>query len=73
MRPILVSIVVAAVVAWCGSLTFARAAEQVGPRPHKHIATTVEKVESGLVWFKPVAGLEHRAVSPPQGRAHGSL
>lgn len=63
MRPILVSIVVTAVVAWCGSLTFARAAEHLGPRPHKHIATTVEKVESGLVWFKPVSGMEHRAVS----------
>lgn len=63
MRPILVSIVVAAVLAWCGSQTFAREAEDAAPRPHKHVATTVEKVESGLVWFKPVAGLEHRAVS----------
>ena len=63
MRPILVTIVVAAVLAWCGSLTFAREAEHAMPRPHKHLATTVEKVESGLVWFKPVAGLEHRAVS----------
>ena len=63
MRFILVSIVVATVIAWCGSLTFARAAEHAGPRLHKHIATTVEKVESGLVWFKPVAGMEHRAVS----------
>ena len=63
MYPVLLSIVVATVLAWCGSLTFAREAEHVGPRPHKHIATTIEKVESGLVWFKPVAGLEHRAVS----------
>lgn len=63
MRPILVSIVVATVIAWCGSLTLARAADNAGPRPHKHIPTTVEKVSSGLVWFKPVAGMEHRAVS----------
>lgn len=41
----------------------AREAEHAVPRPHKHLATTVEKVESGLVWFTPVAGLEHRAVS----------
>lgn len=63
MRPILLSLVAAAVLAWCASLTFAREAEHAAPRPHKHLATTIEKVESGLVWFKPVAGLEHRAVS----------
>ena len=63
MRPILVSIVMAAVLVWCGNLTFAREAEHAMPRTHKHLSTTVEKVESGLVWFKPVAGLEHRAVS----------
>ena len=63
MRPILVSIVVVAVLGWCGSLTFAREAEQAGPRTHKYLTTTVEKIGSGLVWFNPVAGLEHRAVS----------
>jgi len=63
MRPILISIVVAAVVAWSGSLTFAREASDAAPRPHQHLLTTVEKVGSGLVWFKPIAGLEYRTVS----------
>ena len=63
MRPILVSIVVATVFAWCGSLTFARAASETAPRTHQHLLTTVDKVGSGLVWFKPIAGLEHRTVS----------
>jgi hypothetical protein len=63
MRPILVSIVVVAVLGWCGSLTFAGTGEHAMPHTHKHLTTTVEKIQSGLVWFKPVAGLEHRAVS----------
>lgn len=63
MRPILISIVVAAVVAWSGSLTFAREASDAAPRTHQHLLTTVEKVGSGLVWFKPIAGLEYRTVS----------
>jgi hypothetical protein len=65
MRPILVSIVVAAGLVWCGSLTFAREAHQPehGPPTHKHLMTTVEKVRSGLVFFKPTAGLRDRAVS----------
>ena len=63
MRPILVSIIVAAGLVWCGSLTFAREAGPAEPPMHKHLLTTVEKVQSGLVFFKPAAGLEHRAVS----------
>jgi hypothetical protein len=65
MRPILVSIVVAAGLMWCGSPTFAREAGQAehGPPTHKHLMTTVEKVQSGLVFFKPTAGLQDRAVS----------
>lgn len=63
MRPILISIVAAAVVAWSGSLTFAREASDAAPRTHQHLLTTVEKVGSGLVWFKPIAGLEYRTVS----------
>ena len=63
MRPILVSIVMAAVLIGFGSLTFAREASDAAPRKHQHLLTTVEKVGSGLVWFKPVAGLEHRTVS----------
>ena len=63
MRPILVSIVVAAVLAWCGSLTLAQEAGQAQPRAHRHLMTIVEKVGSGIVWFRPTSGLEHRAVS----------
>ena len=63
MRPILISIVGAAVGAWSGSLTFAREASDAAPRTHQHLLTTVEKVGSGLVWFKPIAGLEYRTVS----------
>ena len=63
MRPILVSIVVAAGLVWCGSLTFAREADQAEPPMHTHLMTTVEKIQSGLMFFKPAAGLQHRAVS----------
>lgn len=63
MRPILVSIVVAAGLVWCGSPTFVGEAGQAEPPMHKHLATTVEKIQSGLVFFKPAAGLQHRAVS----------
>ena len=63
MRPILVSIVVTASLVWCGSPTFAREAGQAQHPMHKHLTTTVEKVQSGLVFFKPTAGLQDRAVS----------
>lgn len=41
----------------------AHEADQAGPRTHKELATTVEKIESGLMFFKPTAGLRHRAIS----------
>jgi hypothetical protein len=63
MRPILVSIVVAAVLGWSGSLTFASETSQAKPFAHQHLTTTVEKIQSGLMFFKPVAGLRDRAVS----------
>jgi len=63
MRPILVSIVVAVGLVWFGSLTFASEADQAKPPMHKHLMTTVEKVQSGLVFFTPTAGLQNRAVS----------
>ncbi|HEX6532787.1 MAG TPA: hypothetical protein VF019_09185 [Nitrospira sp.] len=63
MRPILVSIVLVGGLVWCGSPTFAREASDTAPRPHQLLLTTVEKVGSGLVWFKPIAGLEYRTVS----------
>ena len=63
MRPILVNIVVAAGLVWCASLSFAREAGQAEPHMHKHLTTTVEKVQSGLVFFKPTGGLQDRVVS----------
>ena len=63
MRPILVSIVVAVSLVWCGSLTVASESDQAKLPTHTHITTTVEKVQSGVMFFKPTAGLEHRAVS----------
>lgn len=38
-------------------------ADQAGPSTHREITTTIEKVQSGLVFLRPVAGLRHRAVS----------
>ena len=63
MRPILVSIIVMAVLVGFASLTLAQEAGQAEPRAHRHVMTIVEKVVSGIVWFRPTAGLEHRAVS----------
>ena len=57
------ALVVAAGLVWCGSPTFALEAGQAKPPMHKHLMTTVEKVQSGLVFFKPTAGLQDRAVS----------
>jgi hypothetical protein len=34
-----------------------------GPRTHKEIPATVEKIVSGLMYFKPTTGLRHRAIS----------
>jgi hypothetical protein len=63
MRPILVSIVVVTGLVWFGGLTFAREAGQAKLPTHRHITTTVEKIQSGLVFFTPTAGLQDRAVS----------
>ena len=63
MRPILVSIIVVAGLVWCGGLTFAGEADQTKLPTHTHITTTVEKIQSGVIFFNPTAGLEHRAVS----------
>ena len=63
MRPILISIVLTASLMWFGSLTFAREAGQAKLPTHRHVTTTVEKVQSGVVFFTPTAGLEDRAVS----------
>lgn len=63
MRPILVSIVVAAGLVWCGGLTFAGEADQAKLPTHKHLTATVEKIQSGLMFFSQPAGMEPRTVS----------
>lgn len=65
MRRTLMSIVIAAVgVVWCGSPALTQETTQQGELPmHKHLTTTVEKIRSGLVFFKPTNGLRDRAVS----------
>jgi hypothetical protein len=63
MSPILVSIIIVAGLVWCGGLTFAGEADQAKPPTHKHLTATVEKIQSGLMFFTPTGGLEPRTVS----------
>ena len=63
MRFVLTSIMIAASVMFFGSPTFGRQAAQDEFPSHRHVATTVAKVQSGVVFFHPAAGLEPRAVS----------
>lgn len=37
--------------------------DQAGPQSHKQLTTTIEKIGSGLVFFKPNAGLQQRVIS----------
>lgn len=63
MRPILINMMLAASLVGLGSLTLAGQADQAKLSTHRHVTTTVEKIQSGVVFFTPIAGLEHRAVS----------
>lgn len=63
MRYILISIVLATSLVGSGSLTFAREGDQMKLPTHRRITTTVDKVQSGVVFFTPAAGLQDRAVS----------
>ena len=63
MRPILVSIVVAAGLVWFGGFTVAGEAGQADLPTHKHLTATVEKIQSGLMFFSQPAGMELRTVS----------
>ena len=63
MRSILVSIVVAVGLAWCWSLPVVSVAGQGELPTHQQLLTTVEKIQSGLMFFKPTARLGHREVS----------
>lgn len=39
---------------------YAREAVQAAPHTHKHLTTTIEKIESGLMWFKPMVGMRRQ-------------
>jgi hypothetical protein len=41
----------------------AHEADQAGPGTHRVLTTSIEKIQSGLMFFKPVRGLQHRAIS----------
>ena len=45
-----------------GSIS-AHDADQAGPRTHKELTTVVTKVQSGLIFLQPAAGLQNRAIS----------
>ncbi|UVT19386.1 MAG: hypothetical protein H8K03_16555 [Nitrospira sp.] len=59
MRPILVIIIIVAIgLAWGGSV-----AGQTEPPAHQQLTTTIEKIQSGLMYFKSTERLGHREVS----------
>ncbi len=58
MRPILVIIIVAIGLAWGGSV-----AGQTELPAHQQLTTTIEKIQSGLMYFKSTERLGHREVS----------
>ena len=63
MRPILIGFVLAGSLMCVGSLTIAREADHTNLPRHRMVTTTVDKVQSGVVFFTPTAGMEDRAVS----------
>ena len=57
MHPILVNIVAAVGLVWGGSLPLVSMAGQTEHPAHQQLMTTVEKIESGLMYFKATASL----------------
>lgn len=49
----------------------AHEADQAGPGTHRQVTTKIEKIQSGLMFFTPVAGLRHRAVSVKKAERMG--
>lgn len=43
--------------------TSAHEADQAGPRTHKELTTVVTRIQSGLIFLQPAAGLQNRAIS----------
>jgi hypothetical protein len=46
-----------------GGPVAAHEADQAGPRTHRELTTSVDRVQSGLIFLKSAVGLRHRAVS----------
>ncbi len=63
MRPILVSIILAMGLVWGVGLPCGSMADQADFLTHQQLTTTVEKIQSGLMYFTPTERLGHRAVS----------
>ena len=38
-------------------------ADQAGPRTHRELSTVVTRIQSGLIFLQPAAGLQNRAIS----------
>jgi hypothetical protein len=51
----------------------AHEADQAGPLTHRQLTTTIEKVQSGIIFLKPVAGLQQRVVSLSKAERMGLL
>jgi hypothetical protein len=60
-RPYIFS--VSAMILLQGLPVAAHEGDQAGPQTHKQLMTTIENIQSGLMFFKPTAGLRHRAIS----------
>lgn len=41
----------------------AHEADQAGPRTHKELTTVVTRIQSGLIFLQPAAGLQNRVIS----------
>src|SRR5688500_1394550 len=51
----------------------AHEADQAGPSTHRELTTVVTKIQSALVFLKPISGLQNRAVSTKKAEQMGLL
>jgi len=63
MRAVIRVIPLFGVLLWFASTAAAHDIDQAGPRTHKELTTVITKVQSGLIFLKPTAGLQERAIS----------
>lgn len=71
MRRITISLLGAGVLLLFVGPAPAHEADLAGPHTHKEITTTVEKIQSGLMFFNPAKGLRHRAISVKKAERMG--